>query len=95
MLDINGNIRFGLQAKKVTIKYNTDTNRTVIIPNISGDRTFSFIDQDETINSIKTFSNTPIFSADSATLNFSSTTGTKQITTGGTTNLKLSPGGKI
>ena len=49
----------------------------------------------QTISAVKTFSVTPILSEASAILSFSSTTGAKQITTGGTTNFALMPGGNV
>ncbi|MFT4250678.1 MAG: hypothetical protein ACMXYD_04930, partial [Candidatus Woesearchaeota archaeon] len=50
---------------------------------------------DQTIEGNKTFSATTTLSADSATINLSSTTGTKTINTGGTTHLNLAPGGNV
>jgi hypothetical protein len=47
----------------------------------------------QSVGGVKTFTNTPVFSEDTATLSFSSATGTKNITTGGTSNLTISPGG--
>jgi hypothetical protein len=50
----------------------------------------------QTFAGAKTFSSTPLtLSADSAVLSFSSITGTKSITTGGTTHLNLAPGGNV
>jgi len=82
----------GTQANKATLSYTTNTARTLTIPNVSGDRTFSFINQAETFSAVKTFSANPILSANSAELSFSSATGNKRISTGGTTNLDLAPG---
>jgi hypothetical protein len=45
----------GTQASKATISYTTNTARTLTIPDVAGNRTFSFIDQAETINGAKTF----------------------------------------
>ncbi|GEM_PF-4708573 len=92
---ITGSLVIGTQANKVTITYATNTARTLTIPNVAGNRTFSFINQAETISAIKTFSANPVLSAATATLNFSSTTGNKTISTGGTTNLVLTPGGGV
>jgi hypothetical protein len=85
----------GTQANKATISYTTNTARTLTIPNVAGNRSFSFIDQAETFSAVKTFSANPVLSANSATLSFSSATGAKTISTGGTTNLILSPGGHV
>jgi hypothetical protein len=48
-----------------------------------------------TISGTKTFSTTPVFSEATATLSFSSATGAKTISTGGSTDLFLSPGGNV
>jgi len=56
---------------------------------------FVTLDTEQSITEEKTFTVTPILSEDSAVLSLSSTTGVKQITTGGTTNLALMPGGKV
>jgi hypothetical protein len=146
---ILGTLILGTQTNKATISYTTNTARTLTIPNVAGNRTFSFIDQAETISGIKTFysgqkinnpantfaytitagaiaadrvlnlpvitgtdtlatlglaqtfsavktfSANPVLSADSATLSFSSTTGVKTISTGGTTDLNLAPGRRL
>jgi hypothetical protein len=47
----------GTQANKATISYATNTTRTLTIPNVSGDRTFAFIDQDQTFTGTQTFNN--------------------------------------
>jgi hypothetical protein len=87
------NLTVGSQANKATINYTTNTARTLTIPTLAGNRTFSFIDQAETISATKTFSTAPVISQATATLSFSSTTGNKTISTGGNTNLILNPGG--
>jgi len=89
------NIIVGTQANKATISYTTNTARTLTIPNVGGNRTFSFINQAETFSAVKTFSANPILSAASATLSFNNATGDKTISTGGTTNLILAPGGAV
>jgi hypothetical protein len=94
-LTLSGNLVLGTQANKATITYATNTTRTLTIPNVSGNRTFSFINQAETFSAVKTFSANPVLSAATATLSFSSTTGNKTISTGGTTDLILSPGRNV
>ena len=47
------------------------------------------------ISGTKTFSTTPVFSEATATLSFSSATGAKTISTGGSTDLFLNPGGNV
>jgi len=47
---------FGTQAGKATLSYTTDQARTLTVPSLGGNRTFSFIDQSETITGTKTFS---------------------------------------
>jgi len=42
-------IIFGTQANKATLNYATNTTRTLTIPSLGGNRTFSFIDQTETL----------------------------------------------
>lgn len=56
-LDVSGNIRLGTQVNKATITYATNTARTLTIPNIDGNRTFSFIDQAQTFSGNQTFTN--------------------------------------
>jgi hypothetical protein len=85
----------GTQAAKATISYATNTARTLTIPSLGGNRTFAFINQAQTISAVQTFSANPVLSAATAILSFSSTTGTKTISTAGTTDLALSPGGKL
>jgi hypothetical protein len=94
-LEVSGSIAVGTQASKAVITYATNTARTLTIPNVGGNRTFAFIDQAQTISAVQTFSANPVLSAATATLSFSNTTGNKTISTGGTTNLILSPGGKV
>ncbi len=53
--DVTGNLVFGQNSGKATILYNQTTARTLIIPSVGGNRTFSFIDQPETITATKTF----------------------------------------
>jgi hypothetical protein len=48
-----------------------------------------------TISGTKTFSTTPVFSEATATLSFSSATGAKTISTAGSTDLFLNPGGNV
>jgi hypothetical protein len=45
----------GTQTNKATISYTTNTARTLTIPNVGGNRTFSFIDQAQTFSAIQTF----------------------------------------
>lgn len=56
---------------------------------------FVTLDTEQTISEEKTFSVSPVLSENSAILSLSSATGVKQITTGGTTDLALMPGGKV
>ena len=49
----------------------------------------------QSVGGVKTFTNTPIFSEATATLSFSSATGAKTISTGGSTDLFLNPGGNV
>lgn len=53
--DVTGNLVFGQNSGKATILYNQTTARTLTIPSVGGNRTFSFIDQPETITATKTF----------------------------------------
>jgi hypothetical protein len=55
---IEGNLILGTQTNKATITYETNTARTLTIPNVGGNRTFSFINQAETLSCNKTFSGT-------------------------------------
>ena len=55
---VNSNLLIGTQENKATITYATNTARTLTIPNLGGNRTFSFIDENETITGTKIFSNT-------------------------------------
>jgi hypothetical protein len=48
-------IRIGDNVSKATIQYTTDTARTLTIPNVGGNRTFSFIDQAQTLSENQTF----------------------------------------
>jgi len=45
----------GTQANKATISYTTNTARTLTIPNVSGNRTFAFLDQNQTFSGSQTF----------------------------------------
>jgi hypothetical protein len=47
----------GTQVNKANISYLTNTARTFTIPSVDGNRTFAFIDQDQTFNGTQTFSN--------------------------------------
>jgi len=69
--------------------------RILNLPVITGTDTLATLGLAQTFSAIKTFSANPVLSADSAILSFSSATGAKQITTGGTTDLALMPGGRI
>ena len=53
--DVTGNLVFGQNSGKATIVYNQTTARILTIPSVAGNRTFSFIDQPETITATKTF----------------------------------------
>ena len=53
---ITGDLYLGTQVNKSRITYTTDVARTLIIPSLDGTRTFSFIQQNEVITGIKTFS---------------------------------------
>jgi hypothetical protein len=46
----------GTQTNKATIFYNTNTARTLSIPNVGGNRTFAFINQAQTFSAAQTFS---------------------------------------
>lgn len=98
---IGNTLKVGTATNKATISYTTNTERTLTIPNVAGNRTFSFINQTETFNAVKTFSQTPVFqdsiniTNNSAVINFTSIINDKSITTGGSTNLRLRPGGNV
>jgi len=47
----------GTQASKATISYTTNAARTLTIPSLDGNRTFAFIDQNQTFNGTQTFNN--------------------------------------
>jgi hypothetical protein len=53
---ITGNLILGTQANKSTITYATNTARTLTIPNVTGNRTFAFIDEPQTFTGTQTFS---------------------------------------
>jgi hypothetical protein len=50
-------LRIGTQTNKATISYTTNTARTLTIPSLSGNRTFAFIDQDQTFSGNQNFTN--------------------------------------
>ena len=54
-------LRVGTATNKATISYTTNIERTLTIPNVGGNRTFSFINQAETFSAVKTFTQTPVF----------------------------------
>jgi hypothetical protein len=56
-LRVTGNLLLGTQANKATITYPTDIARTLTIPNVSGNRTFAFIDEAQTFTGNQSFSN--------------------------------------
>ena len=94
-------LRVGTATNKATISYTTNIERTLTIPNVGGNRTFSFINQAETFSAVKTFTQTPVFQSsiditnNSAEVFFQSTISDKSIRTGGSTNLRLRPGGNV
>ena len=47
----------GTQTNKATILYATNTARTLTIPSLDGNRTFAFINQDQTFDGTQTFTN--------------------------------------
>jgi hypothetical protein len=47
----------GTQSNKATISYATNTARTLTIPSLGGNRTFAFINQDQTFTGTQAFSN--------------------------------------
>jgi hypothetical protein len=47
----------GTQANKATISYTTNTARILTIPNLGGNRTFAFINQDQTFTGNQNFTN--------------------------------------
>ncbi len=49
-------LALGTQTNKATISYTTNTARTLTIPNIDGNRTFAFIDQNQTFTETQNFS---------------------------------------
>jgi hypothetical protein len=57
-LTLTGNLLLGTQANKATITYPTDIARTLTIPNVSGNRTFAFINEAQTFTGTQTFSST-------------------------------------
>jgi len=55
-VSVSGNsLIVGTGANKATISYTTNTARTLTIPNVGGNRTFSFIDQAQTLSANQTF----------------------------------------
>jgi len=45
MVTVAGNILFGTQTNKAKLTYTTNTARTFTLPNVTGNRTFAFIDE--------------------------------------------------
>lgn len=52
---IGNQLIVGNQTNKAIIRYITDTARTLTIPDLGGNRTFSFIQEPETFEGVKTF----------------------------------------
>lgn len=92
---IVGNLILGTQTNKATIGYAINQARTLTIPTLAGNRTFSFIDQAEDLSGQKRFNANILLGHASAKITFESITGAKVIETGGTTDLLLSPGGGV
>jgi hypothetical protein len=96
-------LRVGTQTNKATISYATNTARTLTIPNVSGDRTFAFIDQDQTFTGTQTFNNLNVtgiatiasVSIVGATLSTLTVTGTSILGITSTTQLNVSGIGTI
>lgn len=53
--DVTGNIVFGTQLNKATITYPTNNARTLFVPSLGGNRTFSFLEEPQTYSGTKTF----------------------------------------
>jgi hypothetical protein len=51
-----GTIQFGTQTSKATLTYTTNTPRLLTVPNLSGDRTFAFINESQTFSAPQTIS---------------------------------------
>lgn len=51
-----GTIQFGTQTSKATLTYTTNTPRLLTVPNLSGDRTFAFINESQTFSAAQTIS---------------------------------------
>jgi len=50
-------LSFGTATNKALLNYTTNTARTLTVPSLGGNRTFAFIDQNQTFTAIQTFSN--------------------------------------
>jgi hypothetical protein len=64
----------GTQTNKATISYTTNTARTITIPNVGGNRTFSFLEEAQTFTANQTIAGNLIFSGNGRRIigNFSS-----------------------
>jgi hypothetical protein len=74
----------GTQTNKATISYTTNTARTLTIPNVGGNRTFSFLDEAQTFTANQTIAGNLNFSGNERRItgNFSSFPGPQQPITG-------------
>ena len=64
--DVTGNIVFGTQLNKATITYPTNNARTLTVPSLGGNRTFSFLEEPQTYSGTKTFTANVIINYPSA-----------------------------
>lgn len=64
---VTGNLILGTGSNKATIRYVTNTSRTLTIPDVDANRTFAFIDQDQTFSTDQTFSSTYAITLNNAT----------------------------
>ncbi len=53
--NVTGNITFGTQLNKATITYTTNAVRTLTVPALDNNRTFAFLEQDQTVTGTNTF----------------------------------------
>lgn len=79
----------GTQANKSTISYTTNAARTLTIPSLGGNRTFAFINQDQTFSGNQNFTNINV-SGTSTIANVDINSGDIEVSNVDTTNLNVS-----